>query len=306
MDDVKTLFSHGVPTPIVYLTTINGKSIYLKQDYLNHHEVSGNKLRKLKYTLLAAQQSGLALLSYGGAFSNHIAALAAAGKYVDISTIGIIRGQELSDENRWGKTLKKAASDGMRLYFVSREAYRNKSQTNPHVEIKTILSKYPDAMIIPEGGSNALSVLGSAEVVKETAQQLEASVIFTACGSGGTMAGFIDGVAQYTPRCRVVGVSVLKQQSALSTTVRSLSQYHQTVAWTLLEDYHFGGYAKQTKKLLDFIMQFESTYAIPLDPIYTAKLCFAVFDQARQSNAHHSENWLIYHSGGLQGRGDFS
>lgn len=291
------------PTPIVYLTTLNGKAIYLKQDYLNHPAVSGNKLRKLKYTLQIAQENQATLISFGGAYSNHIAALAAAGNILGISTVGIIRGQELADTSRWSNTLKKAADNRMQLHFISRETYREKQLT--HAAIKAIIDHYANAKIIPEGGSDRLSLIGSAEIIDECIAQHPADgfdVLFAACGTGGTLAGLIDGVARQTSsHYRLVGISVLKGHLGLSENIRSLSRSHMLVDWSINQDYHFGGYAKTSPMLQAFMADFESNYKIPLDPIYTAKLCYAVFDLANNSPNKQPENWLIYHSGGLQG-----
>lgn len=298
------------PTPITYLDTVNGKKIYMKQDYLNHLTVSGNKLRKLKYNLLSAQQSGATLISFGGAYSNHIAALASAGNVLNLPTVGIIRGQELTDKYRWGHTLKTASDNGMQLHFVSRSVYREKALIHqaPHPEIQAIINQYPNAMVIPEGGSNQLSVLGSAEIIAECEQQGNLgynTTLFCACGTGGTLAGLIDGVAKQTPitQYNLIGIPVLKGHRGLSDDICQLSQHHQTVNWQLNHNYHFGGYAKTTEELREFIHDFENNYQIPIDPVYTAKLCYAVFDLAEKSTDNESEDWLIYHSGGLQGKG---
>ncbi len=292
----------GQLTPVVYLTTINDKSIYVKQDYLNHAEVSGNKLRKLKYSLLRAQALKQTLLSFGGAYSNHIAALAAAGKYCQLQTVGIIRGEELSDTSRWGKTLRKASNDGMKLHFVSRKIYREK-EIYPHVvDIQNIIEQYPNSIVIPEGGSNQLSLLGSAEIVQELAKQIDMQKIFLACGTGGTMAGVIDGASKYAPSCDIVGISVLKNNAELTKSITRLSSACEEVSWTVYHEYSFGGYAKSPPELMAFMDDFECRYAIPLDPIYTAKLFFAVFDRAKTAAPDTPETWVVYHSGGLQGR----
>ncbi len=289
-------------TPIIYLDSIKGKRLYLKQDYLNHPTVSGNKLRKLKYNLLAAQSSGSTLISFGGAYSNHIAALAAAGKLMGLPTVGIIRGQELAEQSRWGHTLQAAADNGMQLHFVSRSVYREKDL--PHRQIKAVIDSYPNAMVIPEGGSNALSLRGSAEVIEECQKQGDFDVLFSACGTGGTLAGLIDGVAKQKIRpYRLIGVCVLKGQHSLADDICRLSQSHRSVNWSLNHAYHFAGYAKAPPALRQFMLSFANRYKIPLEPVYTAKLCYAVCALAKQSNEKQVENWLIYHSGGLQGAG---
>ncbi len=294
------LFNNYI-TPIIYLDTINNKKIYLKQDYLNHITVSGNKLRKLKYNLLRAQETQATLISFGGAYSNHIAALASAGKILNLPTVGIIRGEELADTSRWGHTLRIAAEDGMKFHFVSREVYREKHI--PHMEIQKIITSYHNAMIVPEGGSNKLSLLGSAEIIDECIKQGSYDKLFCACGTGGTLSGLIDGVAKQEKQkqYQLIGVPVLKGHTGLLDDICSLSESHKLVDWQLNNNYHFGGYAKTTPELQQFLNDFEKKYNIPLDPVYTVKLCYAVFDLAKQSDKN-SEQWLIYHSGGLQGK----
>lgn len=291
-------------TPIRYLTTINRKSIYIKQDYLNHPSVQGNKLRKLKYNLLSAKANQQTLISFGGAHSNHIAALAAAGKQWQLPTVGIIRGEELAAPNRWCHTLNTAHANGMQLHFVNRKAYREKN--NNH-SITHIIAQYPNGLVIPEGGSNALAVQGSSEIIDEIRQQIPTELpnvdyLFAACGTGGTLAGMIDGILTNHLSCQLHGIAVLKGADFLTKDIQALSQHHAAINWDIKHHYHHGGYAKTSQDLHDFIQHFEHTYHIPLDPIYTGKLVYAVFDLAKQSTAEKGENWLIYHSGGLQGK----
>lgn len=288
------------PTPIQYLTTINGKRIFIKRDDLNHPTIQGNKYRKLKYTLQLAQQNQHTMISFGGAYSNHIAALASAGKYFHLNTVGVIRGEELANRARWSKTLIQAQQDGMKLHFISRISYKDKEL---HPEISALINNYPNPLIIPEGGSNQLSLRGTGEIIEELTQQPQQfQHLFAACGTGGTLAGLIDGAKTYCFQGKITGVSVLKGGDFLVRDVQTLSQHHQHIHWSLEQDYHFGGYAKSNAELSTFIEQFESHYSIVIEPIYTGKLCYAVFDLARQSPSTQSiENWLIYHSGGLQG-----
>lgn len=302
MNLITDFFQRLAPTPIRYLTTINRKHLYIKQDYLNHSSIQGNKLRKLKYTLLEAANQQQTLISFGGAYSNHIAALAAAGYIFHLPTVGIIRGEELAAQpKRWSKTLITAYQQGMQLHFVSRAAYRNKQQST---EIQAIIQQYPAHQLIAEGGSNHQSVYGSMEVMAEVAAtQKKFTTLFAACGTGGTVAGLIDGVAKQCLCCQIIGIPVLKGNDDLTKDICQLSQAHQQVNWHLNPHYHFGGYAKTSAKLSAFQQYFEQQFQIPLDPVYTAKLCYAVFDLAANAPDNHTENWLIYHSGGLQGRG---
>ncbi len=287
-------------TPIQYLTTINGKKLFIKRDDLNHPSIQGNKFRKLKYTLQLAKEKQHTLISFGGAYSNHIAALAAAGKLFHLPTVGIIRGDELVNQSRWGKTLITAEKNGMKLHFISRRAYREKIQSP---EIKNIIQCYQNPLVIPEGGSNELAVKGVSEIIGEITEQSKQPFqrLFAACGTGGTLSGLIDGAKQYQFPTQITGIPVLKGAAFLYEAIRQLSQYHDAINWSLIFDYHFGGYARSTPTLQAFIEKFEKNYNVEIEPIYTGKLCYGVFDLARKSPPT-KENWLIYHSGGLQGK----
>lgn len=297
---IKSFFDKQTLTPLRYLTCINGKRIFLKQDYLNHPYIQGNKLRKLKYTLLQAAESQQTIISFGGAYSNHIAALAAAGKAFNLPTVGIIRGAELADKKQWGHTLQQAHDNGMTLYFVRRNDYREKHNAP---SVQTLINQHPKAIIIPEGGSNTLSLQGTAEIIQEITQQKPPTYfqqLFAACGTGGTLAGLIDGAKNHTFSGKITGIACLKGADFLAHDIQNLSQHHQAIDWHIEHNYHAGGYAKITPALRQFIEDFQAHYNIPIEPIYTGKLCHAVFDLAKHSQ-NHAENWLIYHSGGLQG-----
>lgn len=294
-------FSKQTLTPLHYLTTIRHKRIYIKRDDLNHPTIQGNKLRKLKYNLLAAHQNQQTLISFGGAYSNHIAALAAAGKLFQLPTIGIIRGEELgnhANKQHWGHTLQSAHDNGMTLHFVSRSTYRDKEK---HADIARIIQGDPNAYLIPEGGSNTLAVKGCSEMMSELNEQLEqVDCLFAACGTGGTFSGLIDGAFEQGMNCTLHAIAVLKGAHFLHADIKRLSQHSQQIPWQVHHDYHFGGYAKHTTELLQFMQTFNQDYTTPLDPVYTSKLAYAVFDLAKNSDTN-AANWVIYHSGGLQG-----
>ncbi len=191
----------------------------------------------------------------------------------------------------------------MNLHFISRRDYRKKTESQ---KVKTIIQHYPKPLVIPEGGSNALAVKGVSEVMteiseysKQTSQTFQR--LFAACGTGGTLSGLIDGAKKEQFPGAIIGIPVLKGADFLSADIKALSQFHNDIDWSLVFDYHFGGYAKSTTDLQHFIKQFEQDYNIPIDPIYTGKLCYGVFDLAKKSSTAE-ENWLIYHSGGLQGK----
>lgn len=191
----------------------------------------------------------------------------------------------------------------MKLHFVSRSAYRSKEN---HPNTNRLIRRYRRALLIPEGGSNALSLLGTAEVIAEIAAEATATKqnfnqLFAACGTGGTLAGLIDGAAEHLPALKITGIPVLKNADFLYAAIRALSRQHTSINWSLNLDYHFGGYARTSPELHCFTRNFQQRHHIPLDPIYTAKLFFAVLDLAMKSPSGIPENWLIYHSGGLQG-----
>ncbi|MPV86365.1 1-aminocyclopropane-1-carboxylate deaminase/D-cysteine desulfhydrase [Ostreibacterium oceani] len=302
---IEKTFSHLPETPLSYLTTIKGVRVWVKRDDLNHPTISGNKLHKLKYNLLAAWQSQQAVISFGGAYSNHIAALATAGQLFDLITVGIIRGEELHDKTRWSPVLRRAESDGMQLHFVSRDAYRNKTND---AHIQAIIRHYPHAAVIPEGGSNSLAVNGVAECIKALKSQCHAvptfdpqhTALFSACGTGGTLAGFIEGLYQFDFPIRIVGINVLNNDAQLQTQITQLARHHPAVNWQLINQYTFGGYAKTPPELQRFVTDIQRQFALPLEPIYTGKLVYAVFDLLNQHALPNLHDAIIYHSGGLR------
>lgn len=256
-----------------------------------HPQISGNKFFKLKYNLLEAQRLGCRqLLTFGGAYSNHIAATAYAAQYFGFDCIGIIRGAELAQKPR-NPTLQLAHENGMQLQFISREQYRQKQDAAYLTQLK---QQYPDAYIIPEGGSNALAVRGCEQIL--SAQDLENyDVICTAVGTGGTIAGIINASSAQQ---QVLGFSALKGDF-LSAEVQ---HYTQKKSWKIIDDYCCGGYAKTTPELLTFIDDFEQQYGIPLEPIYTGKMLLGLTDLIAKNYFQAGTRILVMHSGGLQGK----
>ncbi len=311
--DVKEFYKNIAATPIQYLTTINNIHLWIKRDDLNDELIQGNKLRKLKYSLLKAQQENKIIISFGGAYSNHIAALAAAGKRFGIATIGVIRGEELNDETKHSHTLQEAKVNGMQLFFVSRQEYRLKEQGDA---VRKLVGNNDKILIVPEGGSNQLALLGASEIVDEIVNEQLHNILatkgakggqyfdrlFCACGTGGTLAGILKGIAKHTLPTKVYGVPVLKGGGFLYDDIKRLNPSAKKCNWELIIDAHCGGYAKKSSELLQFMQEFEEKFTVLLDPIYTGKLCKSVFKLASDGNANQEENWLIYHSGGLQGR----
>ena len=287
------MFEHLNPTPIQPINSDlysqAGVEVFIKRDDLIDSEISGNKWRKLKYNLIEAQNQGYKnILTFGGAFSNHIAATAAACKRFGFNSIGIIRGEELNKDSN--DTLRKAANDGMQLEFVSRSDYKRREDEN---WINTLKEKH-QAYIIPEGGSNSLAVKGMIEAVNEI--DIEFDYISTPVGTGGTMAGLISGLK---PNQRAIGISSLKGESYLEDLIKELVGDRPN--WTLNHQYHFGGYAKFDSHLVEFINEFYSQKQIPLEPIYTGKMMFALEDLIRQDFFPKGSRIICLHTGGLQG-----
>ncbi len=276
----------------VHLPILEEKNIILalKREDLLHPFVSGNKYRKLKYNLKAAQEKGCStLLTFGGAFSNHIAAVAYAGRERGIKTIGVIRGEELHENWHQNPTLAQAYENGMRFKFVSRQAYKEKE----HIEFIALLKKeYGDFYLIPEGGTNPLAVKGCEEIL--VAQDSEFDIICTCVGTGGTVAGLINTSHQHQ---QVLGFSALKGDF-LKETINQITIKHN---WRLLTEYHFGGYAKITSELVVFINNFKAETGIPLDPIYTGKMLFGLFHMIKNDNFAKGTKILAVHTGGIQG-----
>lgn len=270
-------------------------SLYLKRDDLIHPQLSGNKWRKLTHNLRAAKEAGhTTLLTFGGAYSNHIAATAAAGKAGGFSTIGLIRGEEQLPLN---PTLRLATEQGMQLQYISREEYRHKEE---EAMLQALQAQLGPFYYLPEGGSNALAVQGCAELVEELDIQ-QYDFIALACGTGGTLAGVVAGLNR---KKQALGFPVLKGGSFLKTAVDTLTEAYNSQVYQnyqLMTDYHFGGYAKWTPELVQFINGFNNRHGILLDPIYTGKLLFGIFDLVKKGWFKPGSRLLAVHTGGLQG-----
>ncbi len=269
-------------------------TLWVKRLDLIHPVVSGNKWYKLKYNLSAAQAEGATtVLSFGGAYSNHIHALAGACKMLGLSSIGVIRGEPHTPLN---STLQYAESCGMRLHYLSRSDYRLKHTEAIQQRLK---DEYGGLYIVPEGGSNALALKGVAELIPELGDNYDR--LCCACGSGGTLAGLIAGLGGQKP---LEGFAALKGAGFLSADVRRLlSEAGVTDPnnWQINLDYHFGGFAKTTAELLKFIRQFEVEQGVPLEPIYTGKLFYGLFERIKSGVYPRGTRIIALHSGGLQG-----
>ena len=267
-----------------------GIHLYLKREDTIHPFISGNKYRKLKYNLLEAKKQGKeTLLTFGGAFSNHIAAAAYAGHEQGIKTIGVIRGEELSNKWQDNPTLQLAHEHGMQFHFVSRSAYRLKNEPS---FIQKLKEKFGDFYLLPEGGTNALAVKGYAEILTDADAQFD--YICSAVGTGGTVAGLINASLPYQT---VLGFPALKGDFLSE----EICTFVHNDRWKLVTDYHFGGYAKVDQQLIEFINLFRGETGIPLDPIYTGKMLFGIFDLIKQDVFEPGTQILAIHTGGLQG-----
>ncbi|MCZ2100623.1 MAG: pyridoxal-phosphate dependent enzyme [Chitinophagales bacterium] len=292
-------FDAWIPSPIeeiiTPLTQAKGIKFFIKRDDLIHPLVSGNKYRKLKYNLLNVKTQGKSqVISFGGAFSNHIHALAAACHHQNIQSVGIIRGE--IDENN--PTLKYCKSVGMELVSVSREAYRSKEFAP---EIKTILAHYPDAVLIPEGGSNEYALKGVAEIIEEVSMFRALGTpdyIALAGGTGGTTAGLLRAEQL---KSKVLCFSALKSDH-LEGEILKLARNNNAEKLAVNTDYHFGGYAKWDATLLAFMEEFENATNIPLDHVYNAKAMYGLMELISQDYFSEGTKILYLHTGGLQGR----
>jgi len=265
--------------------------LWIKRDDLLHPVISGNKWRKLKYLLNDALVDGAdTLVSMGGAYSNHLHALAFAGNSLGLKTIGYVRGER---PNVINPTLRDLMLWGMELRFVSRSDYRQlrafKSGTMPDLQANQCW--------LPEGGASASALRGVAEIMDEI--PIRYDHLLVACGTGTTLAGLISAAPAH---CRVTGISALKGADFLNHDVkRLLSPDRFYTHWQILQDYHFGGFAKSSPELKQFMRQFYASHAIALEPVYTGKLLFAVFDLLKKGYFKPGQRIVVLHTGGLQG-----
>jgi 1-aminocyclopropane-1-carboxylate deaminase len=268
--------------------------VWIKRDDLIHPVISGNKWRKLKYILNHALHLGAdCIVSMGGSYSNHLHALAFVGKTLGIRTVGYVRGEQpepltptLSDLRDWG----------MELRFVSRSEYRQLRDYKHHDSLPGLKS---GQYWLPEGGSTDLALKGVAETVAEIDHDF--NLLAVACGTGTTLAGL---VAHAPVSSRILGVAALKNAGFLVYDVQQLlgSQGISRENWQIALDYHCGGFAKTTPALCSFIREFETRHGIPLEPVYTGKLLFAIYDLIRQDYFEAGQKLVVLHTGGLQGK----
>jgi len=273
--------------------------LFVKRDDKIDPEVSGNKWRKLKYNILQCfQQKNAGILTFGGAFSNHLLATASACSKVGIQCVGVVRGDELNPQSN--TTLQRCNNYGMHLHFISREEYHLRNERYYHEEL---LQNFPNHFIVPEGGANYHGMIGCQELIQEIHVPFDR--IITAQGTTTTSCGILLGLNQNQ---HVTAIPILKgfdskgemkqlyQKSGFDNeSIESILEQCE-----ILDDYHFGGYAKFNQQLLNFINNFYQLHGIKLDPVYTGKAMFALWDKLL-SGAYDGETIVFLHTGGLQG-----
>jgi 1-aminocyclopropane-1-carboxylate deaminase len=287
------------PVQEIYHSTLEraGVRLLVKREDLNHPEISGNKWWKLKYNLEEAiKLKKEKILTFGGAYSNHIYATAAAAHESNIKSVGIIRGEKTLPLN---PTLVFAKEKGMEVHYVSREKYRLKDTPAFESELQ---KRYGDFLLIPEGGTNDLAVQGCAEFAKNELGSIPFDYLLLPVGTGGTMAGLICG---FHGEKEIIGIAVLKNGEFLKEEIEKLvhKYSHQSYGnWSLLTSYHHGGYAKMTKELLGFVSAMKEKHNLLLDTVYTGKLMWAVMREVEQGRFRRGTTVLALHTGGLQGK----
>ncbi len=273
----------------------NQVRLFIKREDQLHNNVSGNKYRKLKYNILEAKKlKAQTVLTFGGAYSNHIVATATAAKKYNLNAIGIIRGEELGNKIEHvlknNKSLKFAYEQGMKFKFISREDYKTKTNS---FFLEKLRNEFRDFYLIPEGGTNSLAVKGCEEILLNEDKKFD--YICSSVGTGGTIAGLINTVDKHQ---RVIGFPALKE-NFLEDEIKKYSK--NNTSWYLKKEYHFGGYGKFNKNLIDFINDFKKKTLIPLDPIYTGKMLYGIIDMVAKGEFIKGTTILAIHTGGLQG-----
>lgn len=258
--------------------------VYIKRDDLIHPHIMGNKWRKLKYNLLEFNKlNSNKLITFGGAHSNHILATAAAGKIFNIETIGIIRGEELTPDSN--ETLHVAHQLGMKLVFVTRNEYKLRYNTD---YLKNLNNTYANSYIIPEGGCNELAIKGIEEMIQELPTTYD--YYACSCGTGSTAAGIAKSISLNSKLIILPALNQIEEQKILVNSV------HTHYNFEFITDYTFGGYAKSTQQLENFIQH----YPIPLDKVYTGKLFYGIHQLIEQNYFKPHSKILVYHSGGYR------
>ena len=280
--------AHTIPYQTVQIQDV---SVTIKRLDLVHPQISGNKFFKLKYNFLEAQRLSLKkVLTFGGAYSNHIATTAFAAHLCGFESIAIIRGEELA-QRPLNSTLMTAQQLGMQLEFINREDYRQK---NSVAFLEQLQIRYPEHYVIPEGGTNALAIQGCKEILTPT-DLTRFDLICCAVGTGGTLTGLIEASAEHQ---QVLGFSALKGDFL----TQDIQQWTTKRNWRLTDEFCQGGYAKTTAELMQFIQQFEAQHQIALEQVYTGKMLLGIEKMLQRGDIAKDQRILIIHTGGLQGK----
>ena len=277
-----------IKTEKISLSLLNLKEIklFIKRIDLLDPLISGNKFFKLKYNMLEAKrQKKKYILTFGGAYSNHIAATAFAANKFGFESIGIIRGEKSTNLNY---TLRFAKENGMKIHYISREKYKKKHTVSFINELK---DNYKSFYLVPEGGANSLAIKGTEEILDNENHDY----ICCPVGTGGTISGIINSSQS---QMKILGFPAMKGNNDLLTNIESWTNEKN---WYIINNYHFGGYAKITKELIDFIMDFNFNQKIPLDVIYTSKMMYGIIDLIKKDYFPRKSSILAIHTGGIQG-----
>ena len=274
--------------------------LFIKREDKIHPLVSGNKFRKLTYNIQEAKRlEHDTLLTFGGAFSNHILATAVAGKLAGLQTIGVIRGDELANDLQKtlanNSTLQQAHENGMQFHFVSRALYREKTSKS---FLNSLKNKFGEFYVVPEGGTNELAIKGCTEILTNEDEIFD--YICVAVGTGGTISGLIKSAKSHQ---KVLGFPELKGDFLKQEIENFVAE---TNNWSLVHDYHLGGYAKYNEAFISFINQFKEETNTPLDPIYTGKMLYGIVDLIKKNYFSENSKILVIHTGGLQGIAGFN
>ncbi|PZX54634.1 1-aminocyclopropane-1-carboxylate deaminase/D-cysteine desulfhydrase-like pyridoxal-dependent ACC family enzyme [Algoriphagus ratkowskyi] len=294
------LIQNPVPVQSLTHTLLAEKAIQLSVKRLDlvHSDVSGNKFFKLKYNVeKAIHEEKSTLLTFGGAFSNHIYATAEAANAEKLLSIGIIRGERTEPLNA---TLARAEQLGMQFHFIDRKSYRNKME---HEFLDSLKDKFGNFYLIPEGGTNELAIKGTQEILDLEDEQF--THVCSSIGTGGTFAGLYSSLANSQ---KALGFSSLKGDF-IHQEITDLLQQHKLSSlgsYEIFTQYHFGGYAKYKKELIDFMWWFYESFDIVLDPIYTGKMAFGIWDLIQKDHFPSGSKIVMIHSGGLQGNAGFT
>lgn len=288
---LKTIPNQKIEHPLL---TANEIELFIKREDLLHPNISGNKFRKLKYNIQEAQKlNHKTILTFGGAFSNHISATAAAGNHYGFHTIGIIRGDELGVDLKKtlasNSTLAFAKEQGMQLHFVSRSDYKLKETVE---FIENLKKKFGDFYLVPEGGTNNLAIKGCEEIL--TPEDDSFDFICCSVGTGGTISGLINSAKSHQ---KIIGFSALKENYLHEEISKNVTKTN----WELSRSHHLGGYAKHNEDLIPFMNSFFENQKILLDPIYTGKLLLGIFHEIKLEKFSKKKRILAIHTGGLQG-----